>query len=118
MIAIRNAFRCLLIVVSLSGTAQAAQYYCDSHVSGTTSQRGGDVLINQFAGSGWLTLCSMASAQNGVPPDQCKSVYSTLLAAELAGKRVRLWFNDNLTCSTQPAWTYATGWYFGPMLLD
>lgn len=107
-----------LLALLTIGSAHAAQYYCDAYATGITTQRGGDVIINSFAGSGWVNLCSMASDQNGITASQCKSVYSALLAAQLSGKRVRLWFDDSLSCSTQPAWSYATGWYFGPMVLD
>jgi hypothetical protein len=108
---------CALLALS-AGIAQAVPYYCDSFVEGVLTQRGGNVLIMRFAGANWLQLCSIAVATNGVSTDQCKVVYTTLLAAQLAGQRARLWFDDGLTCATQPSWQNATGWYFGPMVLE
>jgi hypothetical protein len=101
---LRVAFNSLFVSALLAGPASAAQYSCDSYVSGVTTQRGG-VDHPLFHG------------QRCERYHQCKSVYATLLAAQVAGKRVRLWFDDTLTCSTQPSWAYATGWCYGPELL-
>lgn len=108
----------VLVALTVAASASAASYYCDSHVQGLTTERGGLVIISSFAGSTALQLCSMHVAINGVSTDECKTVYATLLAAQLAGRQIRLWFNDSLTCATQPAWANATGWYHGPVLLD
>ena len=105
-------------VLALTIPSLAASYSCVSPVTNVSQARGGTLLIQSFGGSNWIYLCSMSSTQNGVSADECKTVFAALLAAQLAGKQVRLWFNDGLSCSTQAAWTYATGWYFGPDVLD
>lgn len=98
-------------------TARAAQYSCLDYVV-VSSGRGASIMVSSYAGSTYVYLCSMASTANGVTAEECKRVYATLLAAQLAGKRVRMWFDDALTCSTQPYWAFATGWYWGPEVLD
>jgi hypothetical protein len=101
-------------------SANARAYNCVDYVGHVSTNRGNEVLMESFAGSSWIMLCSLTSTVNSVTPENCKAVFAQLLAAQLAGKKVRLWFNDNdgRTCSTQPSWTYATGWYFGPDVLD
>jgi hypothetical protein len=107
------------VVLALASVqAQAAVYSCEGSVGNVTTARGGDLLLETFAGSSWMILCNLTTTLNGMTPDQCKTVYSQLLAAQLAGKKVRLWFNDNLTCSTQGGWQVASGWYFGPTVMD
>jgi hypothetical protein len=82
-----------------------------------TTARGAEVVIQSFAGSSWIVLCSTASTENGITADQCKTVYATLLSAQLTHQQVQLWFSDALTCATQPAWGLSTGWYYGPEIV-
>ena len=107
-----------VVLVMLSTHAAAAQYACESYVGNVSTNRGEKLLIGSFAGSSWLMLCNLTTTVNGVTAEQCKTVFAQLLAAQLANKKVRLSFDDALTCSTQPSWTYATGWFWGPDILE
>ena len=108
----------LVLAAGLCNSAWA--YQCESYLTGVSTARGDTVYLQTFAGSNWIALCNLMAPANGVPIEQCKVVFAQLLGAHLAGKRVRLWFNDNdgKTCSTQTSWQYATGWYFGPDVID
>jgi hypothetical protein len=117
----RNRFLssiCCAVLALAAAKAEAIVYSCEGYVGNVTTARGGDLLMETFAGSSWMVLCNMTATVNGMSPEQCRTVYSQLLAAQLAGRKVRLWFNDNLTCSTQVAWNPASGWYFGPMIVE
>jgi len=75
------------------------------------------VVTASLGGIYWANLCSVNVSYNSVDPEACKTVYSSLLAAKLAEKNVRLWFNDasnDCTNTKHPAWTNLQGWYFGP----
>lgn len=110
----KAVFACIAL---FGAQANAAVYVCDGYVQGLTTQRGGVVVLDSFAGSSWIYLCSMTSDANGITASACKNVYATLLTAQASGQRIRLWFDDNLTCATQVPWVYATSWYFGPQML-
>jgi len=55
-----------------------------------------------------LNLCQIGvpSSGNGWTSESCKAAYAKLLAAQLSGQSVTIWFNaDGFTCATQPTWT-------------
>lgn len=102
-----------------TSTAASANYTCEGPVVGLALGPTGIVTVQSIAGIQWPYLCQLrADVQFNTPPDTCKAIYSLLLAAQTSGKNVRLWFDDNLTCSTHPSWANLTGWYFGPELLE
>lgn len=109
-----------ILFLPLVGFASAAQanYACVGTVIVSTSR--GETLVAEFSYSPNAStyLCKLTEPVHGISPDQCKSVYAMLMAAQLSGRNVQMWYNDNLTCSTQPSWTWTTGWYHGPQLLD
>lgn len=108
--------RCWLGLVAMTSlSAYAAPYTCSGQVEVATG-RGIELYLKTFAGSNWVALCSMAQTTNGVTADSCKNTYAMLLGAQLADRQVRIWFDDQLTCSTQQSWAFAA-WYFGPELL-
>ena len=69
-------------------------------------------------GLNWAYVCNVNVASNGVAPDTCKSIYAMLLSAQIAGKQVRWSYSDSLSCSTRPSWTWHTGWYYGPVIIN
>jgi hypothetical protein len=53
-------------------------------------------------------------ALNGVTSEACKAIHAQLLAAAVAGRQVRMYFSDSLSCSSHKPWSMLTGWYYGP----
>lgn len=103
------------LVLALICGAANANYTCTGPVMGVEMGLDGEVNAETIAGTlTWTSLCSVETTENSIAPDACKAIYTTLLAAQLSGQPVTLWFNDNLTCTTHPSWTLLTGWYFGP----
>jgi hypothetical protein len=103
----------------LSAGTASATYTCTGPVSGVQISREGVVSADRLGGMSWTHLCSVEVVQNGVSPATCKSIYAMLLAAQTSGKTVSFWFNDDPnTCASHVAWSWLTGWYWGPMLND
>lgn len=114
-------FICTLIILVFSSQNALATYVCKGEVKGLAiDPKNGAVLAETIATLTWPKLCSVKQDMNGVSVDVCKTIYSTLLSAQLTGKSVMLWFDDEKDCSlaSHPAWQELTGWYFGPMLTD
>jgi len=113
-------FSSLLVAISIVVSAQAsATYTCIGPVKGLTiSPKSGQVLAENISGIEWPVLCNINVVENGVTPESCKNIYSMLLTAQVSKKNVTLWFNDEETCLSHPAWSALTGWYFGPKLND
>jgi hypothetical protein len=63
-------------------------------------------------------LCAINAEVNGVAPVVCRTMYGTLMAAKLAGKRVTIRFYDHNSCASVPNWDLpgALGWNL--LLLD
>lgn len=102
----------------MSSNASAA-YTCVGKVSGIAIEpRNGNVIVERLGPLVWPRLCSVESEFNGVSAETCKTIYSTLLSAQMADKTVTLWFNDGKDCSvdSHTPWRTLTGWYFGPKL--
>jgi len=109
----------LVALLTLFSINSYANYTCVGNVNGLSiDPKSGDVLVDQIGTLSWPRLCSIKTEQNGVSPDTCKVVYSTLLSAQMADKQVRLWFNDGKDCSldSHTEWQFLTGWYFGPRI--
>lgn len=107
---------CLLLASLLLATpAMAATYSCFGTVTGLSITPGGVVVVSGFGGLIDGDLCQLgATAPNGYTADACKAAYAQLLVALNAGTQLRMDFNDNLTCTTQPSWGWLMGLYFGP----
>lgn len=106
-------------VVLLISTSNAwANYSCIGQVYGVSIDVNGSVYAGSIPGGNWPLLCQIGATFNGVGPDACKAIYTLLITAQTSGRQVQMWFNDNLTCTTHPAWNTLSGWYFGPQLLN
>jgi len=101
-----SLFLALLLVGS---TPAFATYSCVGPVTGLSINQAGNVLAESVAGVSWGYLCSLTTEQNNYDPETCKVVYTALLAAQLSGQNVELWFNDSLTCSTHTEYSWLTG---------
>lgn len=95
-----------------------ANYSCIGPVYGVAIDVSGSVYAGSIPGGNWTQLCQISGTVNGVGPESCKAIYTLLITAQTTGRQVQMWFNDNLTCTTHPAWNTLTGWYFGPQLLN
>jgi hypothetical protein len=98
----------MLLSMAVAMPAYGGQYYCTGQVTFLAVHQGG---IVEVAGPGNVTyvhVCQLGVTANGWNPDSCKTAYATLLAAKLSGQPVNLIFFDNLTCTTQPAYSDST----------
>lgn len=89
-------FYMFLIVASfvLSTSFVYASYTCSGPVTGVTLGTDGSVAAASAGGLTWPIFCRIGDTANGISPDVCKAIYAGLLAAQLNGKNVLLWFND------------------------
>jgi hypothetical protein len=93
----------LMVVVALP--AHANTYGCAGTVTLVFINLNGTVVVGGPGGLPPVGICSVNAGSGGTfSPDACKAVYAMVLAAKLSGQSLQLGFNDNLTCSTQPAW--------------
>jgi hypothetical protein len=106
------------VAVSGSQSAQTSttnQYACTGPVTQLVMRPDGSVYVSGMGGINWGVLCTVSgTASNGYTADACKAAYAQLLLAEANGQPMTVWFNDNLTCTTQPSWSWLTSLYFGP----
>jgi hypothetical protein len=106
---------CIAIVLSIAVLALPAvanTYYCTGTVTYLGIQNDGGIVVGGPNGIPDIEICSVTTPVNNFTTDNCKAVYATLLAAKVSGQQVSVYFNDNLTCSTQPAWTRWAAVYF------
>lgn len=103
----------MLLSMALLATPAHASYECQGTITQLGLGNDGTVVVQGPGGLPAIYLCSVSyTTSNGFGPDSCKAAYATLLAARLSGQSVNIFFNDNLTCSTQPAWTPWSSVYF------
>lgn len=104
----------LVSLVLMSATPAAlAGYTCGGPVRGVAIDTSGDILAESIGPVIWPRLCNIRTAVNGIPPESCKIIYSTLLAAQASGRSVTFWINDPATtCATLAQWQWVNGFYF------
>ena len=105
---------CLLAVMLVANLPAMAYYTCTGPVTGVSLQNTGIVWVSGFNGIVDGGVCQIGATANGISSDTCKAIYARLLLAEVTGRPLTMYFNDSLTCTTQPSWAYMTGLYFGP----
>lgn len=114
-----KGFKRLFFLGLLFQAQSSISYECVGDVEGLgIDPKNGHVLVNSIGEKQWPRLCSVRSELNGVDPETCKTVYSTLLSAQVSSKRVRMWFNDEGNCggNYHEPWELLSGWYFGPVI--
>ncbi|WP_148049867.1 hypothetical protein [Gallaecimonas pentaromativorans] len=105
-------FFAFLIFISFSSLADTR---CDGKISDLAIGHGGVVLVTipeQFSA---VYICSVVDKQNGVDPEACRAMYSTLLAAKAAEKSVSITFLPAISsCSMNKSWAWAQNinWIF------
>lgn len=107
-------FSAVLLVAAVMAIPAHANYICSGTISYLGMANDGNVVL---AGPGGIPtavlLCNLNnSTSNGFSPAACKAAYATLLANRLSGQPVSIYFNDSLTCSTQPTWSNPVSAYF------
>lgn len=91
----------------------SADYSCEGTVGNLALNPSG-VLTVTVGSIENVYLCQIGTTRNAVPSDVCKAIFAHLLSAKNTGALVRFQFSDSLTCTTHPAWSDLTGWYYGP----
>jgi hypothetical protein len=105
----------VLLASTMGATSAFANYFCSGPVLSVDVSPTGIVTVNApAAGLNYAYPCQIGATNNGVGPDACKAILSILIAAHATGASVTFAYDDSLTCATHPAWTYLTGWYYGP----
>lgn len=90
-----------------------ATYTCAGVPKGVAMGSGGTVVIESLGGLNWTYLCNVDSSANGIAVSACKSLYASLLASELTGRSMTLWFNNAVgSCAANTAWSFGEGLYF------
>jgi hypothetical protein len=99
----------------LAASSAYANYFCAGPVLSVALSTGGIVTVNApGAGLNSAYLCQIGTTANGIGPEVCNAIYGTLLSAHATSANVTFAYSDALTCTTHPAWTWLTGWYYGP----
>ena len=117
----RTITRTTLVVTALVFTAQAhAVVDCTGTV--TTLSVGldasGVLTLGLSSGPNATYLCAINDDLNGVPATVCRTMYATLMATKLSGKRVFIRFYDHATCAAVPNWAPAGTLGWTQVLLD
>ena len=99
-----------LAVTFLATPANAAALYCVGSVKHLHSRSGGELLFKAGYRGDSVAVCNLQAAWNGITPDQCKSWYSMLLAAQLADSPVTVHYQNNegyASCAVVPTYSAA-----------
>jgi hypothetical protein len=120
---LRNSARLAVATLMLSLVVPAsASVDCTGTVTNLSLQldTSGTVTLSLAGGPTYTYLCNVAagSMRNGVAPDVCKTMYGTLMAAKLAGKRVLIRFDSYNSCTAVPAWDNAGALSWDQLLID
>lgn len=106
-------------LVLMTSTSAFAAYECQGTIQSVSLNPSGVVTVHSpSSGLGVFYVCQIGSTTNGVGPEQCKAMLSLLYIARSTGQRVSFTFDDSLSCTTHPSWSWLTGWYYGPTLQD
>ncbi len=110
----------LTLLITIPGSAFAVD--CTGTVTNLSLQlnSAGTVTLSLAGGPTYTYLCNVdgATNRNGVSPTVCKTMYSTLMAAKVSGKKVLIRFYDHDSCTDVPAWGNAGRLGWTQLLLD
>jgi len=86
-------------------------YTCLGEIDNLNQNRDGTIsLISQeiFTNTAGRKICSLNEEWKLVSPEVCKGCLSKLLMVKASGKKVKIQYVDNYTCSSQPTWESAS----------
>jgi hypothetical protein len=90
--------------IDCTGTVESLSVQLSTH---------GTITLSLSGGPSYVYICNLDGATaNGVSFETCKAMYSTLLAAKLSGKKMKIRFYGYESCGSVPSWAYpgALGW--------
>lgn len=111
----------VLILIIVCSSAHGADVDCTGTVTSLSLQLNttGTVTLSLSGGPSYVYLCNIDGAiVNGVSPEVCRAMYSTLMAAKTSGKKVRIRFYGHETCSAVPSWSYPGNLGWTQVLID
>jgi hypothetical protein len=95
--------------VDCTGTITSLSVYLDAN---------GIVILSLSGGPNYTYLCATNADYNNVAAQVCRTMYATLVAAKLAGKRVLIRFDDYSACTSVPSLAAAGQLGWNELLLD
>lgn len=100
---------CLLLMLScFSASAVSADTWCEGTVNSLGIKKDGLVYVSGPGGLPVVYLCNVQNKDNGVEVESCKTMYSTLLAAQSQKRSVNITFAPKIAaCSELESWNYA-----------
>lgn len=100
-------------IAVLPGVALAT-YSCTGPVTYLGIDGGGDVTLALSGATPIHKICNLNSQGGFVEFSvaSCKVAYAAALTAHATGKTLTVFYDDNLTCATQPYWGEALRVYF------
>jgi len=99
-----------LAAALLATQASAAPLYCVGAVNQLFSRSDGELSFKAGYRGDFVTVCNLQAAWNGIAQDQCKNWYATLLAAQLSGSPVTIYYPNSqgyAACAVVPTYSSA-----------
>jgi hypothetical protein len=107
----------ILIVLIFNCKAVQASYICTGKIDHFQVTASGGVQVTSesiFNDGVGRAVCYLTQVWKGVSPESCKTWVAMILAAEATGTVIRIQYQDELTCTTQPTWASASS----PWMVD
>ena len=102
-----------LTLCLLSAAASAVD--CEGEVTLLGYDTGWDnptLVLSLEGGPTAVRICGLTDTYNGINPEVCKVIYSELLTAKIAARKVLFRFPDFNSCTAIPSWNSAKiGWH-------
>ena len=112
----KQVIRAALTSVGLLWSATSwANYSCTGPIDWVALNQAGVVTVSSASsGLGVFYVCQIGTTTNNIGPEVCNAMFAQLTAARAMGTPVQWSFDDSLTCTTHPTWSWLSGWYYGP----
>jgi hypothetical protein len=104
----------LLGLIAVSPAIANATYSCTGQIAFLGIDGGGDLTIQLLNSTPTHKICNVNSQGpfTNFTVASCKIAYASALAARLSTRTLTIFYNDNLTCASQPFWGESFGAYF------
>jgi hypothetical protein len=103
-----------MVQAASASSSTVTTYRCVGPVTDVSVSNSGGVNASWGGVSAGYVCALSSTAPNGITADTCKAIYAALLTSRMTGQPVAGYFTDALSCSSQPAWNWLLGLYFGP----